>query len=434
MRNIVVIVLFSLMSALAYAKPQALDKIVAVVNDDVITEHELAFRMGLVKQQLRSAPQLPSDDVLEAQVLDRMIEQTLVEQAAKRAGLSVTELDIRQAMESIAKQNNMSVNDLKVAVEQDGMTYEKFEQDLYNQVLVSRAQQRLVGSTIKLSEAEVDHWVAQNRNHMNSNRQYLFGHILIALPKDPTPQQVEEANARAAEVVAKLRANGDFSKVALTYSDSNDVLERQNLGWRYAQELPTILSDAAPSLNKGDIRGPLRNAGGLHIVKLLDVKESEAPKQFVQETHARHILVALNEVRDEKKARERMDEVVAKLNAGEDFAALAKMYSDDPGSKQSGGDLGFVQSKSLTPRFAQAMEKLKIGEMSQPVLTPFGWHLIEVMERKEREISSEMLRAEIQDKLYQRKMNEALQNWYTQLRDQAQVQTFLQQDLPQHGA
>lgn len=420
-----IIMLTLFCSFLAHAKPQALDKIVAVVNDDVITEHELEFRMTLVKEQLKTAPQLPADDVLATQVLDRMIEQTLVEQAGRRAGVTVTDVDVRQAAESIAKQNNMTLEQLKNALAQDGVSYEKFEADLRDQVTVSRAQQRIVGSSIRLSDAEIDHWVAQNKNRVQSKRQYLFGHILVALPKDPTPEQVAKANERAAQALAKLKANADFSKVALTYSDSNDVLERQNLGWRYSHELPTLLGDIAPTLNKGEIRGPLRNASGLHIVQLLDVKETEAPKQFVVETHARHILVALNEVRDQTKARERMDEVLAKLDAGEDFAALAKVYSDDPGSKQSGGDLGFVQPKALTPKFAEAMTALKVGERSKPVLTPFGWHVIEVIERKQREVSHELMRAEIQDKLYQRKMNEALQNWYTQLRDQAQVQTYL---------
>ncbi|MFI4956018.1 MAG: peptidylprolyl isomerase [Gammaproteobacteria bacterium] len=426
MRNIILIVTLSFFcSFLANAAPQKLDKIVAVVNSDVITQHELDFRMGLVKNQIGAASQLPSDEVLSEQVLDRMIEQTLVEQAAARSGIVVTELDLRQAVESIAKQNRMTVDELKNTLAQDGISYEKFQEDLKAQVTASRAQQRLIGSSIRLSDAEIDHWVAQNKNRVESQRQYLFGHILIALPKDPTPEQIEEANKRAAQALAKLKEHGDFRKVALTYSDSSDVLEKPNLGWRYAHELPSLLSDVAPTLEKGDVRGPLRNGSGLHIVELLDVKDSEAPKQWVEETHARHILVALNEVRDEKKALERMNEVMAKLESGADFAVLAKEYSDDPGSKQSGGDLGFVQPKSLTPKFAETMTSLKVGERSKPVLTPFGWHVIEVIDRQQREVSHELLRAEIQEKLYQRKLNEALQNWYTQLRDQAQVQTYL---------
>jgi peptidyl-prolyl cis-trans isomerase SurA len=413
-------------SVLAFTEPQALDKIVATVNNDVITEHELNFRMGLVKEQLKKSPQgLPGDDVLSSQVLDRMIEQTLVKQAAERGGVVITDLDVRQAVESIARQNKVTVDQLKNSLAQDGIDYKKFEADLRNQVMVSRAQQRLVGSSIKLSEAEIEHWVSQNNHRVESQRQYLFGHILVALPKDPSPEQVAAATKRAEEALAKLKANSDFRKVALTYSDSSDILEKADLGWRYVHELPTLLSDKAPGLNKGDIRGPVRDASGLHIVKLLDLKEDATPKQWVEETHARHILVSLNEVRDTQKARERIDEVLSKLKSGEDFAALAKVYSDDPGSKQSGGDLGFVQPKVLTPPFAAAMEKLKPGERSEPVLTSFGWHVIEVIERKKREVSHELLRADIQEKLYQRKLNEALQNWYTQLRDQAQVQTYL---------
>jgi peptidyl-prolyl cis-trans isomerase SurA len=426
MRNIVwVMVLSFFCSLLAHAAPQSLDKIVAVVNSDVITQHELDFRMDLVKNQIGAASQLPSDEVLAEQVLDRMIEQTLVEQAATRSGVTVTELDLRQAVESIAKQNRMTVDELKEALQQDGLTYEKFQEDLKAQVTASRAQQRIVGSSIRLSDAEIDHWVAQNKNRVQAQRQYLFGHILIALPKDPTPEQIEEANKRAALALAKLKEHGDFRKVALTYSDSSDVLDKPNLGWRYSHELPTLLADIAPTLEKGDIRGPIRNGSGLHIVELLDVKDDETPKQWVEETHARHILIGLNELRDEKKALERANEVIAKLESGADFAKLAKEYSDDPGSKQSGGDLGFVQPKSLTPKFAETMTQLKVGERSKPVLTPFGWHVIEVLDRQKREVSHELLRAEIQEKLYQRKMNEALQNWYTQLRDQAQVQTYL---------
>jgi len=426
MRNIVWIVTLSFFcSFLAQAAPQSLDKIVAVVNSDVITQHELDFRMDLVKNQIGDTSELPSDEDLAEQVLDRMIEQNLVEQAALRNGIAVTELDLRQAVESIARQNKMTVDELKIALEKDGLTYEKFQEDLKGQVMSSRAQQRLVGASIRLSDAEIDHWVEQNKNRVQSQRQYLFGHILIALPKDPTPEQIEEANKRAALALAKLKEHGDFRKVALTYSDSSDVLERPNLGWRYAHELPTMLSDVAPTLQKGDVRGPIRNGSGLHIIELLDVKEDTTPKQWVEETHARHILVGLNEVRDEQKALERINDVIAELESGVDFAGLAKEFSDDPGSKLSGGDLGFVQPKSLTPKFAEAMAQLKVGERSKPVLTPFGYHVIEVLERKKREVSHELLRAEIQEKLYQRKMNEALQNWYTQLRDQAQVQTYL---------
>ncbi len=430
MRQLLLTMFLSFSGLVALAAPQSLDKIVAIVNNDVITENELAFRMALVKEQMKSAPQdvapvLPGDDVLSHQVLDRMIEQRLIKQAAEKSGVVISDVDVRQALETVARQNKMTVEQLKNTLAQDGIEYDKFEDDLRNQVMASRAQQRLVGSTIKLSDAEIDHWVAQAENQMAAQRQYLFGHILIALPKDPTPEQLAEANKQAELVMQKLNQKNDFHQVALAHSDSSDVLEKTDLGWRYAHELPTLLSDIAPKLDKGDLKGPIRDGSGLHIVQLLDLKERDLPKQWVEETHVRHILVATNQVRDEQKARERINEVVQKLKSGEDFAALAKVYSDDPGSKLAGGDLGFVQAKSLTPKFAETMKSLKVGELSEPVLTPFGWHVLEVVEVKKREVTHEMLRADIQEKLYQRKMNEALQNWYTQLRDQAQVQTYL---------
>lgn len=412
--------------ATAFAAPVALDKIVATVNDDVITEKELSYRVNSVVEQMKKqGTGLPEANTLNQQVLDRLIEQTLAIQAGEKAGITVTPADVDKAIEAIAKQNRTDKAGLLKMVQEDGISEAQFRADLRKEILISRTQQQLVGSGIHLNETEVAQWVSRQKGVAEENRRYLFGHILIALPQDPTPEQKEQAQARAKQVVDALKQGQDFSKVALKYSDSRDVLERTDLGWRNAEELPSILSDIAGVMEKDEVAGPLMNSSGLHIVKLLDLQaKSQNSPQWVEQAHVRHILIGLNQVRDEKKARAEIDAVIAQLNAGKDFAELAKAYSDDPGSKQSGGDLGWVDAQSLTPAFAQAMQTLKIGQRSEPVLTPYGWHVIEVLDRKRKDISQDRVRTEVQRKLYDRKYLEALQNWYTQLRDQALVDVY----------
>lgn len=419
--------LFSSASALAEIEP--LDNIVAIINDDVVTANELEFRMLVIKEQMKekNVP-LPSDELMRPQVLDRVIEQMLVLQAANRFGLVVDDAALSKAVETVAKNNQTTVSGLREMLEKDGVTYTSFLEDLRKQVVVQRAEQAFVSNKVNLNQEEVNHLYSQITKSNNQNKQYRLGHILISLPKDPTAEQLAAAMKRAQEAQAGLeRAESDFFDVALKYSDSKDVLNQADLGLRKRPELPTIFGDATENMKVGQVSAPIRSSSGLHIIKLLEVKDDApmaAQNKVVEEYLARHILVATTRARDEAAAKKEIDAIYESLQKGEDFAALAKAKSDDPGSKQEGGQLNWSPAKAYTPAFAEAITSLPKGKISAPVQSEFGWHIIEVLDSRKRDVSDSMLKAKIQEQLYQRKFNEALQNWYTQLKDEASIQVL----------
>lgn len=414
-------------SCILGANPTSIDRIVAVVNDDVVTETELLFRTKVIKEQMTaSKAALPPDDILAQQVLNRLIEQKLVLQTGARYGITVDDQALDQAIYSVAKNNKTTVSGLRTMLEKDGINYQQFLSDLRTQLATQRIEQRLVGDTIHLSQEEVDNIFKRSQMSSNQNKRYRLGHILIPLPKEPSSDEIKDAEDQAQAAITLLNKGQPFTQVALTYSGSKDVLKSTDLGLRRQDELPTLFAEIAPTLALNQVQGPIRNSSGLHIIKLLELEDNGSqPVQMVKETHVRHILISPNQVRDDEKAKALAQELLAKLKSGEDFAALAKVYSEDPGSKQNGGDLDWVQTSMLVPEFAKAMEQLNRNEISAPVHTQYGWHIMQVLDRRERDISNTAFKSQIQQKLYERKLSEALQNWYIQLRDQAMVQTKL---------
>jgi peptidyl-prolyl cis-trans isomerase SurA len=418
-------IIFSLFCLNSFAEPVPLDRIIAVVNDDVITENELDYRIAVIRDQMQdSGVTLPPNDILQPQVLDRLIEQMLVLQAADRYGVFIDDQALNQALFSIARQNNVSVSQLRDMLEDDGIDYEKFLDDLRTQITIQRAEQRLIGSEITLSQEEIEHLYQRNLQSSQQNKQYRLGHILVALNKDPNAEQLALAQARALEARHELIDPTEFHQIALRYSDSKDVLERADLGLRRHDELPSLFAEAVHEMEVGDVAGPFRNSSGLHIVQLLEVQEDEA-QQIVDQTHVRHILLSTNQVRNDDKTRAELEQLRQEILDGEDFAKLARRYSEDLGTKQAGGDLEWMVSQQLDPAFAQAMEQLEIGEISAPVKSAYGWHIIQVLERRNSDMTENVLKAQIQERVYERKFNEALQNWYTQLRDQALIEVYI---------
>ncbi len=411
----------------AQAEPVPLDNIVAIVNDDVVTQTELNYRTRVIKQQMKDAKvTLPEDSVLEPQVLDRIIEQMLVIQAAERFGVFVDDQALNQALYTVARQNKVSVSELRGMLEDEGIDYEKFLDDLRTQLIVQRTEQRMVSNEITLSDEEVEHLYQQSLKSSQQNKQYRVGHILIALTQDPTPEHLAEAQQRALEAQTMLLDTNDFHQVALRYSDSKDVLNQSDLGFRRFNEMPSLFANAVTDMKVGDTAGPFRNSSGLHIIQLLEVQQ-DAPeeKQLVTETHVRHILLKTNPARNDAETEKAASEIYKSLADGADFATLAKAHSEDLGTKQSGGDLNWMKSKQFVPAFATAMDSLDVNEISKPVKTEFGWHIIQVLERRQSDVTRDTLKAQIQDQIYRRKFNEALQNWYTQLRDQALIEVYI---------
>lgn len=423
-KKIITALLLTFVAVQALAKVVTLDSIAAIVNDDVITQSELETRTAMVTEQMQAAKiELPSKAIIKNQVLDRMIEQMLVLQAAERYGIKIDDQALNQALYAIAKQNNTDVEGLKVLLEKDGIHYQDFLSDLRKNLAVQRTERAVVGENIHLSSEEVTYLMNQMQKSSHANTQYRLGHILISLPQDPNEEQLAQAQSRAQLALDNLNEEKPFQQVAIEFSDSKDVLKSSDLGLRHENELPTLFSEKAVNLKLNEVAGPFRNASGLHIIKLLEVKQDEATQPYmVAESNVRHILISPNKVRSKAQAKKIIDEVHAKLQQGGDFDQLAKEYSDDIGSKQAGGKLGWVSNQSLVPPFVEAMEKLKLNQLSEPVETNYGWHVMEVLDRRTADRTAELKRNEIQEKLYERKYQEALQSWYTQLRDEAHVQ------------
>ncbi|MGQ9660171.1 MAG: peptidylprolyl isomerase [Thermochromatium sp.] len=406
---------------------QALDAIVAVVNDDVVVRSELEREIALVIPQLnqRGTP-LPPPEQLRKQVLDRLILKHLQQQRAKELGLKVDEATLEEALQGIASRNGLSLDELKETLEAGGIRFEDFREDTRAQILISRLQQQEVVRKIRVSEPEIDRFLAREAGRLIEREQVRLQHILIALPDNPTPEQVKRAEDKAKALVARLRAGEDFAAVAVRESDGRNALEGGDLGWFEMGAVPSLVSDLVYTMAEGEISEPLRSPSGFHIIRLSGIKAA-APKDVTQ-TRVRHILIRTNEIVSDADARQRLLQLRERLLNGEDFSTLAQANSDDTGSALKGGELGWVDPGDLAPEFETQMNALAVGEISEPFKTPFGWHLIKVEERRQQSAGEDMLRLKAREALQRRKAEEATEEWLRQLRDEAYVEIRLDQE------
>jgi len=415
-------------AALAADGPVEVDRIVAVVNSEVITRSELRQRVEQVTRQLsRQGTPLPSADVLERQVLERQIMERLQIQLAGETSLRVDDLALERAIGRIADNNKLSMTDFRVALERDGITWERFREEVRSEMLLSRVREREVESRIVISDAEVNNFLA-NPESAAGQEEYELAHILFRAPEGATPEQLARLRAKAEDVAARVARGEPFDKLAASYSDAPDALSGGNLGWRSAERLPGLFADAVARLKPGEMSPVLRSAAGFHLVKLMDRKggSQAAAAARVQQTHARHILIKTSEVVSDADARRRLIDLRERVvQGGGSFAELAKIHSADI-SAAKGGDLGWIYPGDTVPEFEQAMDALKPGELSQPVQSPFGWHLILVEERRVQDVSDERKRAAARNALRERKSDEAYQDWLRQLRDRAYVEYRLE--------
>ncbi|WP_317705202.1 peptidylprolyl isomerase [Methylomarinovum caldicuralii] len=417
------ILFFLLWTAGVHAEP--LDRIVAVAEDDVILESELERQTGTIVRQLRAqgAP-LPPPSILRRQVLERMILRSLQLQLAKKAGIEVDDETLRQALLDLARRNGMDLDAFRQAVENEGMDYAAFVENLREELMLKRLRASQVNSRIQVSEREITHFLeTEAQSDPLQASEYRLGHILIATPEAASPQVIQKAREKAERLVAELRQGLDFHQAALTLSDGAQALQGGDLGWRKLDQIPTLFAELVPKMQKGEIAGPIRSPSGFHIIKLLDLKGGE--KHLVIETHVRHILIKPNEIVDDAEARRRLNLIRQRIEAGEDFAALAQAYSDDTASAVKGGDLGWITADAVVPPFAEAMNRLKKGEISEPVQTPFGWHLIQVLDRKQRDDTPEYRKQRAREILTRRKIEEDTELWLRKLRDESYVEIHL---------
>jgi peptidyl-prolyl cis-trans isomerase SurA len=401
------------------AAQSSLDRIVAVVDESVITARELTDRIKLVEIDFRqSNRRLPSDDVLHRQVLEALINDSLLLQEAKRRGIKVTDGQLNQAMQRLARQNKMSLSDLRKTLIEDGLDYDKYRETVRREMTISTLGRQYSQRNATISEAEVDDFIKLSGDS-NTNYEYRISHILIALPDAAPPDQVSKAQEIAAEILLELEQGAEFDQLANTFSTGDTALQGGDLGWRKKAEIPSLFTTEVLVMEPGGYAGPVRSANGFHIIHLIEVRDLE--QTISQQTQSRHILIKPNELITEEDARDRLYEFRDRIQAGEDFARLARLYSVDYISGAEGGDIGWQDPGGTVKEYEVVTDRLEIGVLSEPTRSQFGWHLIEVTGRREVDETEQNKRNKIYSQLLQQKQREIFDLWKRRLRDEAYV-------------
>ncbi len=402
-----------------------IDRVVAVVNDEVITRLELDRDARLASDQLRrQGTPLPARDVLEKQLLERMITKRVLLQFTRQTGLRVSDAELDRAIDKIAEQNKIQPAALRETVERDGIPYNRFREDVRTEILISRLREREVDSRVVVSDAEIQSFLRGQDGQSDKVDEYNLAHVLVAVPEQATPEQVNLRRTRAETALAQIRQGADFRQVAAGFSDAPDAFEGGAMGWRPAARLPSIFLETAKKLKVGQSSDILRSPAGFHIILLIDKRGSDTPLMVTQ-THARHILVRLNEVVSENDARNRLKDLKDRIEHGTDFSELARLHSDDA-SAAKGGDLGWITPGDVVPEFEQAMDALKPGQVSEPFKSPFGWHIVQVLARRDQDMSKDRQKLAARQAIRQRKSEDQWQEWVRQQRDKTYVEYHLE--------
>jgi peptidyl-prolyl cis-trans isomerase SurA len=398
-----------------------IDRIVAVVNDDVIVHSEMQARLRSVIEQLnKSGVPVPPRDVLEKQVLDQLILDRLQLQIAASTGVRVDDETLNRQIADIARQNKLSLREFRDILERDGFNFATFREDMRNELIKSRVQQREVQDRVQVTERDIDNYLATQAKQGGNSPEYRVSHILIAVPDGASPEQLAEARAKTENILARLNAGENFGQIAAAQSDGRQALEGGDLGWRKSQDLPTLFEQVVPRLKKGEVSDIIRSSSGFHLIKLEDIRGGE--RHVIKQTHAQHILIKPTEVVSSQAARSRLSVLRSRIVGGADFNVLARANSEDPGSAVKGGDLGWLSPGDTIPQFEKAMNALAEGEISEPFETQFGWHIVQVLGRRDRDSTTEVQRSNAAEALRRRKVEEELQNWFRQIRDEAFIE------------
>jgi peptidyl-prolyl cis-trans isomerase SurA len=415
--------LVSAFAASAAALAAEVDRIVAVVNSEAITSSQLRERVARIRGNMKKqGVELPPEDVLERHVLEHLIVERAQLQRARETSIRVDEAMVDRAIENIAANGRSTVDRLRASIERDGISWDKFRDELRVEIVVDRLRASEVAAQVNVSEAEVDNFL---KNHPDalSGTEYRIAHIVLGVPENASAAQMEALSARAEKALARLRSGEDFAKVAADSSDAPDNIRGGEIGWRDRERLPGFYADAVVKLGLGEVSSPMPSAAGLHIVKLLERRDGNGPGALtvVEQTHVRHILLKTSEILSEADIRARLGTLRERIVNGADFAELAKAHSADP-SAARGGDLGWINSGELEPAFEKAMNALLPNEVSAPVRSSYGWHLIQTLGRRKQDVGDEYRRNTARTILRQRKSDEAYEDWQRQLRDSAYVE------------
>jgi peptidyl-prolyl cis-trans isomerase SurA len=412
-----------LIGSAAHAEVRTIDQVAAIVDNDVVMQSQLDQRIREVQQTIAKRGQgVPPPSALQSQVLDRLILENLQLQIGERSGIRITDEELNQAIGTIAQRNQMSVEQFKAALVHDGLSYQSAREQVRREMIISRVRQRRVAERIQVSDQEVKNFLASDMGKAQFSEEFHLANILIPTPDSATSTQIQAAATKAKDLYGKLQQGADFGQMAIAASASESALEGGDMGWRKAAQLPPPFGDMLGSMRAGEVTPPARTPGGFIILKLLEKRGGEGSTQMRDEVHVRHILIKPSEIRSEAETKLLAQKIYDRIQNGEDFAELAKSFSEDPGSALNGGDLNWVDPNSLVPEFREVMNDTPQGTLSKPFKTAYGWHVLEVLGRRATDSTNQAREQQAMSVLRNRKYDEELQTWLRQIRDEAYVE------------
>lgn len=411
-----------LLATSVQAERELLDRVIAIVDDGVILQSELDARVSTIRTRLQGqGTGLPPRQVLEERVLDQLITENIQLQMADDMGMRVSDNELNETIGRIARSNNMTVQEFEDQLAVEGVTYQEAREQIRREMLVSRVQQRRVDNRVRVTDREVTNHLEQAGGQQDTNTEYQLAHILVAVDNFSDEQEVEQAREKAERLRQEIADGRDFQSVAVAESDASTALEGGVMGWRGRGDLPSLVQDVVPQLPVNQPSEVLQSGNGFHIVQVLDRRGGEE-REVVEQARVRHILIRTSEVVSGARAEQQVNELYEQLRDGADFGDLAREFSDDPGSASDGGNLGWVGPGEMVPAFEEAMMNADTGEVTRPFRSRFGWHILEVRERRQQDISDQVRDSEARQALYRRKYESELQNWLQEIRDEAYVE------------
>ena len=411
----------SMLAANAFAAEQPLDRIAAIVDNDVVMFSQYQSRLKEVQQTInKRGVDVPSEDILRQQVMERLIIDAIQLQMAERSGIRISDEELSESMATIAERNGLTQREFEQALAADGLSLSDAQEQIRQEMLISRVRQYRVAERIQVTDQEVQNFLASDLGKMQLAEEYELANILIPVPDGASSEELGQAEKTVATIVEQLEKGGDFAQLAIRYSASENALEGGEMGWRKAAQLPPPFDRMLATMAVGQITPPSRTAGGIIMLKLLDKRGGDVV--YRDETHVRHILLKPSEIRSPEATRTLATRLYERLRNGEDFSQLAKQFSEDPGSALNGGDLDWIDPNSLVPAFREEMARTSIGELSKPFESQFGWHVLQVLDRRSTDSSAQMREQQALNLLRNRKYDEELQTWLRQIRDEAYVE------------
>ncbi|ROQ20997.1 MULTISPECIES: peptidylprolyl isomerase [Marinimicrobium] len=416
-----------LASPLALAETEMLDRVVAIVGEDVVLESELEERLASIKariQQSDSNQNLPPDSVLRDQILDQLILERLQMEMGRRFGIEVSDQQLDQTIARIMQTNNLTEAQLRADLESQGQTLEGFRDQIRREMWVNQIQQAVVNSRIDVNQQDIESFLASTDGKFATSPNYRLGHILLSVPSSASDEEASEVQEEAERIRQELVDGADFEQMAITHSNDANALQGGEIGWRKLEQLPELFADVVAGLEEGDVSEPVRSGAGFHILKVHETR-SNTGNSMVEQTKARHILIKTSEIVDDAAAEQKLTELRERVLNGESFADLAREHSEDIGSMLQGGDLGWTMPGQMVPAFDQTMNETDVGEVSEPFKSQFGWHILTVEDRREQDMSEQMIRNQAANMLRERRFDEELQTWLAEIREEIYVEEKL---------